>query len=293
MPMNDRSGPAPQPRARSTALRRGLFGLCAAGVLGGAGTLVAMSPLPAQQAKTRAQAAAVDVATVSRMDFDVTTTATGDLRTRNQIEIRNRIDSDTTIIEIIEEGRRVRAGDVLVRLNAEPMQNRLDSELLEIDSVRAALVEAEQGYEIQISENDSALRAANLKLALASLDLEKWRSGQVVSKRMELAHSHDRAEKEEKRLGEKFERSKSLFERGYYSKDLLRQDELAWEQSVSDPARRKLDIRVYEEFEHIRDERQKLSDVEEAEAEVERVRGRTSAGSRARTPRSTIDGRRW
>ncbi|MBX3402976.1 MAG: HlyD family efflux transporter periplasmic adaptor subunit [Phycisphaeraceae bacterium] len=290
MPTNDRSGPATQPRARGTALRRGLFGLCAAVVLVGAGVLVAMSPMPAQPAKTRAQAAAVDVATVSRMDFDVTTTATGDLRTRNQIEIRNRIDSDTTIIEIIEEGRRVRAGDVLVRLNAEPMQERLDTESLEIDSVRAALVEAEQGYAIQISENDSALRAAKLKLALATLDLEKWRSGQVVSKRMELAHSHDRAEKEEKRLGEKFERSKSLYERGYYSKDLLRQDELAWEQSVSDLARRKLDIRVYEEFEHIRDERQKLSDVEEAEAEVDRVERQNI--SRLASKEATLNNRR-
>lgn len=282
---------ARQPVARRSRSRRALVGACLAGALAvGAGVLVAVSPASPQPSKAKAPAAAVDVAVVSRMDFDVTTTATGDLRTRNQIEIRNKIDSDTTIVEIIEEGRRVKAGDILVRLNAEPMQQRLDNESLESDSVRAALVEAEQGYAIQLLENESALRAANLKLALAILDLEKWRSGELVSKRLELQHSVERATKEELRLREKFEKSVSLHERGYYSKDLLRQDELAWEQAVSDLTRRKLDQQVYEDFQRVRDEKQRLSDVEEAQAEVERVERQNI--SRLASKEATLNNRR-
>jgi HlyD family secretion protein len=245
-----------------------------AGIVLGVGALMAFSgkpsaPQPAKGAVSSRQS--VDVFTATLLNFDVTTTATGELRTRNQIELRNRIDSDTTIIDIIPEGRRVRAGEVLVKLNAEPMVERLDEESLAIESARAALVEAEEGYAIQVSENESSVRAANLKLALANLDLEKWRSGEVKSKRLELQHSLERATKEEVRLREKLEKSRSLQERGYYSLDLLKQDELAWEQSKADLLKHQLSQEVYEEFEYTRDERQKLSDVEEAKAEVERV----------------------
>lgn len=263
------------PRRRAAALRKTVISVAiGAGIVLGVGALMAFSgkpsaPQPAKGAVPSRQS--VDVFTATLLNFDVTTTATGELRTRNQIELRNRIDSDTTIIDIIPEGRRVRAGEVLVKLNAEPMVERLDEESLAIESARAALVEAEEGYAIQVSENDSSVRAANLKLALANLDLEKWRSGEVKSKRLELQHSLERATKEEVRLREKLEKSRSLQERGYYSLDLLKQDELAWEQSKADLLKHQLSQEVYEEFEYTRDERQKLSDVEEAKAEVERV----------------------
>lgn len=245
--------------------------VAAAGLIAGVSMLIAATGKPPAPPAGAASKQSVDVFTVTKLSFDVTTTATGELRTRNQIELRNQIDSDTTIIEVIEEGKRVKAGDVLVKLNAEPMVERVDEETLAIESARAALVEAEEGYAIQVSENDSAVRAANLKLALANLDLEKWRSGEVKSKRLELQHNLERATKEELRLREKLEKSRSLQERGYYSLDLLKQDELSWEQAKADLVKRELEREVYEEFEYTRDERQKLSDVEEARAEVERV----------------------
>lgn len=263
---------------RGGALRKTLIcTVAAAGLITGVGVLIATTGKPPAASAAAAPKHSVDVFTATKLSFDVTTTATGELRTRNQIELRNRIDSDTTITEVIEEGKRVKAGDVLVKLNAEPMVERIDEESLAIESARAALVEAEEGYAIQVSENDSSVRAANLKLALANLDLEKWRSGEVKSKRLELQHNLERATKEELRLREKLEKSRSLQERGYYSLDLLKQDELAWEQSKADLVKRELEREVYEEFEYTRDERQKLSDVEEARAEVERVHRQNSS----------------
>jgi len=260
---------------RAGVLRKALIGVvAAAGVAGSVSALMAFSGKPPESTAGKGVGSprqAVDIFTALRQNFDVTTTATGELRTRNQIELRNRIDSDTTIIELIEEGKRVKAGDVLVKLNAEPMEERLDEESLQIESARAAMVEAEEGHAIQVSENDSAVRAANLKLSLADLDLQKWRLGEVKSKRLELQHSLERATKEEVRLREKLEKSRSLQQRGYYSLDLLKQDELSWEQAKADLIKHQLAQEVYEEFEYTRDERQKLSDVEEAKAEVERV----------------------
>ncbi len=212
-----------------------------------------------------------DIVAVSVGDFDITTTATGDLKARNQIEIRSTIDTETTIIEIIPEGSSVKAGDVLVKLNAEPIQTRVDEESLQLESARASLVEADQGYQIQLSENDSAKRQAELKVALAELDLAQWQRGEVESKRQELDHDVEKSTKDFERLRDKLAKSRSLQEKGYYSLDQLKQDELAFEQAEAAKDKAVLAKTVYWEFQHPKDKRKKESDLEEARAELDRV----------------------
>lgn len=212
-----------------------------------------------------------DIIEVARGEFEITTTATGELRARNQIDIRNSLESETTIVEIIPEGTSVKAGELLIKLNSETIQTRIDEESLQLESSRAAVVEAEESYQIQVSENDSALRAAKLKLDLADLELEKWKSGEVQSKRQQFRHEVERTEKDEARLADKVTKSRALKEKGYYSQDQLTQDELQWSQAQASLAKAKLDQRVYDDFEYPKDKRTKESDVEEARAELERV----------------------
>lgn len=212
-----------------------------------------------------------DIIEVARGEFEITTTATGELRARNQIDIRNSLESETTIVEIIPEGTSVKAGELLIKLNSETIQSRIDEESLQLESSRAAVVEAEESYQIQVSENDSALRAAKLKLDLANLELEKWKSGEVQSKRQQFRHEVERTEKDEARLADKVTKSRALKEKGYYSQDQLTQDELQWSQAQASLAKAKLDQRVYDDFEYPKDKRTKESDVEEAQAELDRV----------------------
>ena len=212
-----------------------------------------------------------DLVEVVKGDFDITTTCSGELKAKNQIEIRNTMEIETTIVEIVAEGTSVKQGDVLVKLNSEPIQTRLDEESLSLESTRAARVEADQGYEIQVSENESSTRQADLKLALAQLDLDQWKQGEVESKRQDLDHALDRAEKDEVRLKEKLDKSVGLEKKGYYSLDQLKQDDLAHEQAVAALEKARLDKQVYWSFQHPKDKRKKESDVEEAQAEKVRV----------------------
>ncbi|MBY0313350.1 MAG: HlyD family efflux transporter periplasmic adaptor subunit [Phycisphaerales bacterium] len=226
---------------------------------------------PASQSGKPAERQTSDIVVVAVGDFDISTTATGDLKARNQIEIRSTIDTETSILEIIPEGSSVKAGDVLVQLNAEPIQTRVDEESLQLESARASLVEAEQGYQIQLSENESAKRQAELKVALGELDLAQWQRGEVESKRQELDHDVDKTTKDFDRLKDKLEKSRSLQEKGYYSLDQLKQDELAYEQAEAARDKAVLAKTVYWEFQHPKDKRKKESDLEEARAELDRV----------------------
>lgn len=248
--------------------------LCVGGVvvlgLGGAAVMLGAGR-SAQPAAKRSGPGSLDIAEATKQEFTITTTATGELRAAKQVDIKNTLDSETTVVEIVPEGSSVKAGQVLIRLNSESIQQRLDEEKLQLESAKAQVVEAEQGYQIQISENDSARRASELKVALARLEFDQWRDGELMSRQQELDHNLDRAEKEEERLGDKYHKSGGLFEKGYYSFDQLQQDELAWEQAVNVLNKARLDKEVYWDFEYPKQRKRKESDVGEALAELDRV----------------------
>jgi len=213
-----------------------------------------------------------DRATARMLGFEIVTTATGELEARNKEEYRNPLDQDSTIVKIVPEGTRVKAGDLLVQLNVEEIQIRVDEERLKVESAIADRVAAESNVEIQKNENASRLRQAHLKLALAELALDQWRHGDVEKKRNDLQLDVDRAALELERLAQLYQRSQSLNAEGFLSKDQLDKDEVLYIEAIAKYKTSILASAVYEEYEYFKDEKKFLSDVEEARAEIERVK---------------------
>jgi HlyD family secretion protein len=213
----------------------------------------------------------LEMGRVAKTTFDITTTAAGELQAKNQIEIRNKLEQQSTIVEIIPEGKMVKKGEVLIRLQSDEIKSQVEQEQLQVETAKADEIAAREGLEIQISENESAVREAQLKLDLAELDLKKWEEGEVKSKRQELKLALDRADRELVRLKDKFEQSQALYKENFLSRDQLRQDELAKIEAEDALAKAQLATSVYEEFEHPRSEKEKRSAVNEARAALERV----------------------
>lgn len=216
-------------------------------------------------------ASTLDTAVATVMGFDITATAVGELEARRQIEIRNQLEQPTTIVEIVREGANVKAGDVVVRLNSDSLQTQIEEETLRVETARADLAVAQNAYEIQVNENDSALRKAQLDVELKELELRKWLEGEVASKRQKLDLDLDRAKRELERLSDKYQRSVGLEARGFLSRDELRKDELAFLEAQAALQTAELNRRVYEDFEFPKDQKTKMSDVEEAKAQLERT----------------------
>ncbi|MBL8759566.1 MAG: HlyD family efflux transporter periplasmic adaptor subunit [Phycisphaerae bacterium] len=250
----------------------GVGGLGLAGLLVAGGLSMALGPRGAAPATGgKARATALDIATAATMDFDVTTTASGELEAARQIEIRNQLEKPTTIVDIIKEGSIVKAGEVLVKLNADDVQTQVDEETLQVESAKALLASAEAAYQIQQSENESTIRKAALAVEISELELRQWLEGEVASKRQDLALALDKAQREVERLGEKYDRAKGLEGRGFLSKDELKRDELAYLEARAALKTAELDRKVFEEFQLPKDRRTKESAVEEAKAELLRA----------------------
>jgi len=207
----------------------------------------------------------------SMMDFEVTVTATGDLRAKNQIEIRSQLESRSTIVEIIEEGTTVKEGDLLVRLNADEFQAEVDEESLRVESAKNELIAAENDYEIQVSENESRLRKAELSLQLAELALKQFKQGDAEKTATELRQNIDSASRNLARLQRKHENNRVLAAQGFISSDEFERSEIDLEEAKSRLKITELELEIFQKYQYPRDLEQKQSDVEEAKAELDRV----------------------
>jgi multidrug efflux pump subunit AcrA (membrane-fusion protein) len=213
-----------------------------------------------------------DTATVLKTSFDITTLATGELEAKKQVELRSRLEQQTVIQEIIAEGTRVKAGEVLVRLNADKIQTQYDEQLLQIETAKSEFVAAENGYNIQVNENANNLRNAALKVTLAELSLSQWLEGEVKTKREANRLALSQSKLELDRLAEKLIRSQKLQEQGFLSKDELDRDELDYIRAQSAWIKAQLDDKVYEQYQFPKDEKQKRGDLDQANSELTKVK---------------------
>jgi len=213
-----------------------------------------------------------DVATARQSDFEITTLATGELVAKNSVEIRSRVESTTSVVEVVAEGQRVQKGDVLVRLNSEEIANEIAEEELRVLEATSSYEAAKTAEKIQVSDNASALLTAETQLTIARLSLEQWREGDVAKQRQSNTLQVEKAEKDLERLKYKYEQSQDLFANDFLSKDELDRDEIAFIQAKATLAEAELDMEVYETYQYIKDKTQFELDVEQAQSKLERVR---------------------
>ncbi|MGH7132042.1 MAG: hypothetical protein ACREJO_08870 [Phycisphaerales bacterium] len=263
------------PMGRRSIRRPLAIVLCAGAVLSCGALLLAWTA--GGKATPAAKSGPADLGTAQVIDFDVTTVATGELKAKNQIECRNRLEFEAAIVEIIPEGTRVSKGDLIVRLNADQIQQQIDEQLIQFEQAKNDVTAAETAYAITQNECAAAERKALLALELAELEFQKWLQGEVESKRLQLGIALDEARSELTRLEIKADRSKKLNEQGFVSADELQRDDLAARKQKAALETAELNKKVYESFEFPRDRKQKQSAMDEAKSELERIRQKNAS----------------
>lgn len=214
---------------------------------------------------------ASDLFTARKMSFDIVVPASGELEALNQIEIRSELERSTKIKTVVEEGKFVKAGDILVELNSEQIESEITQERLQVEAAMNDVDAAVQAVDLQKSENDSAARAANLKVELAELELDRWQKGEVVTRRADLALAVKTADENVTRYERDYKNSIVLEKQGFISKSELEGDKIQLDQANNDLEKARRAIKIYEEYEYTKDLKTKTSDLEEARASLDRT----------------------
>jgi HlyD family secretion protein len=169
------------------------IGLVAAGLIGVAGVayglLARRAPSDAQELPT---------ALAKRGDLTVRVSEGGALLALKSHEIKNEVQGQPTILEIVDEGTVITEQDVkdekvLVRLDVSDLVEREGQREISFYNADASLTQAKENYSIQEKQNESNIAIAELNVKFARMEFERYLGDtlakEIVDRNLEAALS--------------------------------------------------------------------------------------------------------
>mgnify|MGYP001459973829 FL=1 len=198
----------------------------------------------------------------------------GAIKAKEQEIIRNEVEGRTTIISIIPEGTRVKAGDLLVELDASSMDDeRIDQEI-KVKNAEAAFVNAEKALEIAKNQAKSDIELAELTLKFAKQDLDIYLGKQYPNDETAADNKVKEAQEVLTRAIQTRDWSETLFKEKYLSETELLADRLAVTKGENSLTVAKNDLELLQDYTKRRKVDQYVSDVNQAEMALERTRSK-------------------
>ena len=217
-----------------------------------------------------------DLTTVQRGNFDISVQASGELTALNQEKVRNPLEDRAVITWIVDEGERVKKGDLLIRFADEVIRAEVTEERLQVLSARNEVTAAENELAIQKSQNASNFSQAKTDVEIAELALKQWeKEDAAVLEQKEIAL--DNAKRNYERLTEKFQESEKLVGEGHISRDEWKRDEIAMIEAEANVKLATTELEVYRNYQSLRERKEFESDVERKREELDRVEKQNEA----------------
>ena len=124
---------------------------------------------------------------VTKGDLLITVTEGGSIEALKSQEIRSEVKGyqGTKILSIVDEGYQVTGEDVknkkvLVELDSSELRQKIVTQEIQFQSTVASLTEARNARDIQVNQNLSDVKAAELAVKFARMDVEKFLGAEVT-----------------------------------------------------------------------------------------------------------------
>ncbi len=229
-------------------------------------------------------------ATVRRDDLVITVSEGGSLKAKNSEEIVNKVEGRTTIVELVPEGTHVKKGDLLVKLDSADLLERKAQEEASLNTRKADYLAAKESYEIQKSLRESEVNKTRLKVKFAKMDLKKYIEGDWPQQLNKAKADINIARQELIQATNRLEWTQKLNEQKIATDQELEADQLAVEKAKISLEQAEEALRLLKEYENPKQREKLASDVEEAEAELDRIRRQQD--SEVAQKKATLDARK-
>lgn len=112
--------------------------------------------------------------TVKRGELIIGLIQAGSVNSKKKHKLSLEASYNTTLMWIVEENAKVKAGDVLAKFETEVLQERIDDYKIECENNEKEILLAEESLKIQVSTNLESIRSARDRLSVAEDDLRKY-----------------------------------------------------------------------------------------------------------------------
>jgi len=201
----------------------------------------------------------------------------GTIKAKEQLILKNEVEGRTSIIFLIEEGTRVKKGDILVELDASGMQDDKINQEISVQNAEAAFISAREHLAVAKNQAQSDIDVAELTLTFAKQDLDKYIKGEYPNQ-LKAAEEEVTLRKQELTVAEqRYEWSQKLAAEEYISDTELQEDELKKERAEQNITLSQNDKDLLEKYTYVRQMAQLNSDVKQAGMALERTRRKALA----------------
>lgn len=219
-----------------------------------------------------ADGGAIEGAPVRRGPLRITVVESGNLKSKDSISLKSELEGQSTILYLIKEGMHVQKGELLCELDATKLVEQRVQQQISVRNAEAAWVKAKQNYDIQLSQNESDIAAAQRKSDFAAQDLQKYIDGDWPQKKKSSQESILLAEEEVKRAEEKLDWSRKLSEKGFLTRTELEADQLSATSAGIKREQAKRALELLERYDYPQQRKKFEADKEEADRGLDRTR---------------------
>lgn len=216
--------------------------------------------------------AAGPIYVAERGPLTIHVTESGTIQARDQVVLKSEVEGQTTIIWLIEEGKQVKAGDLLVELDGSQLQDNLVDQQIRVQNADAAYIRARETLEITRSKGESDVAQAELDYEFAQEDLKKYVQGEYPKELDELNAKIKLAEGDLEDAENTAEWSKRLFDEKYIAQTDLTRDTLRRDRAELDLKTAIANRNLLVDYTYKRRVREYESNVDQTQMALDRVK---------------------
>lgn len=220
---------------------------------------------------------AMPVFKVRKGPLTIDVTESGTIQAREQVILKNEVEGRTTIIYLIEEGTRVKVGDLLVELDASSFQDALIQQQIQVQNAEADFVQSRENLEVVKSQAESDVSRAKLDLQFANEDLEKYLEGEYPTELKKMESDITLKKEQLERARQKVEWSEKLFSEKYISKTEYEGDKLSAKSANLQFELAQDALGLFKEYTHERKLTELKADLEQKKMALDRVERKARA----------------
>lgn len=192
-----------------------------------------------------------------------------DIVCRVKTLLRNSMYS-TTIKWIVGDGSQVKRGQLLVELDDSALEEELETRKLFLGQARAAWIEAEESYKIVASQSESDIKAAEVTVQLAKLDLAKYLQGDYEQTRKGIEGRLLLAESDLEAWQDRAAYCDRMVRKGFLQANQARAEKLRWDGAQIARDKIREELRVLQGFTRTRTVTELESKLTEAHRSLDR-----------------------
>lgn len=211
---------------------------------------------------------------VERGSLTISALASGELRTREMIELRNEIKSSRNlkIIWIIPEGTKISKGDKLVEIDSSELEDGFRQQKIKLADAELRAQQAKDDLVIAQSQSRTDAIAVANRVTIAELDMEKYVKGDFLQDKRRKESAIRIAQEELKRALDRLEWTQRLAEKEYVTQNDLEADEFALMKSEVELETAEEDLKLLEKYTYKRETTSLNTALVEARGNAEEIR---------------------